>query len=159
MNDAPYVLCGVKYIDLVPLAPLPGARNHAGNGSGRGQADLDIGVCRRRVRRPCLPIFPIWLAICFLFRVPYKTQAIILIIICAWLVWGLFSRPCPPIFPIPLPHFRLYEVASLHRCVLRCECRKILEMLPKFTKLCETMGSRTRLLAVEDGADTIAQVG
>ena len=27
-------------------------------------------------------------------------------------------RVCPRIFPILLPHFRLYEVASLHMCVL-----------------------------------------
>ena len=25
---------------------------------------------------------------------------------------------CPPLFPMFLPHFRLYEVVSLHMCVL-----------------------------------------
>ena len=33
-------------------------------------------------------------------------------------------------------------VVSLHRCVLPYKYRRILEMLPKFMKLCERMGSR-----------------
>ena len=37
------------------------------------------------------------------------------------------------------------EVVSLHTCVLPCKYRKILEMLPKLTKLCEIMGSRATL--------------
>ena len=45
-----------------------------------------------------------------------------------------------PIFPIFLPHFRLYEVVSLHMCVLPYRCRKILEMLLKLMKLCDIMG-------------------
>ena len=32
--------------------------------------------------------------------------------------------------------FRLYEVVSLHMCVLSYKYRKILEMWPKLTKLC-----------------------
>ena len=35
------------------------------------------------------------------------------------------------------PHFRLYEVVSLHVCVLSCMCRKILGLLLKPMKLCE----------------------
>ena len=45
-------------------------------------------------------------------------------------------RLWPQIFPIFLPHFRLYEVVSLHACVLPYKCRKILEMLLKLMKLC-----------------------
>ena len=45
-------------------------------------------------------------------------------------------------FPIFLPHFRLYELASLHMCVLPFKYRKILGMLPELIKLCELLGSR-----------------
>ena len=38
-----------------------------------------------------------------------------------------------------LPHFRLYEVVSLHMCVLPYKYRKMLEGLPKLLKLCEIM--------------------
>ena len=38
--------------------------------------------------------------------------------------------------PIFLPHFRLYEVVSLHVCVLPYKYRKILERLLKLMKLC-----------------------
>ena len=39
------------------------------------------------------------------------------------------------IFPIFLPHFRLYEVVSLHMCVLPYKCGNILEMFPELNKL------------------------
>ena len=57
---------------------------------------------------------------------------------------GYGVRPlCAPIFPIFLPRFRLYEVVSLHRCVLPYKCRKILEMLLELMKLCDITGRRT----------------
>ena len=43
-------------------------------------------------------------------------------------------RLSPPISPIFLTYFRLYEVVSLHTCVLPYKYRKILEMLLKFMK-------------------------
>ena len=43
---------------------------------------------------------------------------------------------------ISLPHFCLYEVVSLHTCVLPYTYRKTLEMLLKLMKLYETMGGR-----------------
>ena len=50
---------------------------------------------------------------------------------------GSARRVCPPIFPICVPHFRLYEVVSLHMCVFSYKYRNILEMLLKLMKLCE----------------------
>ena len=49
---------------------------------------------------------------------------------------GDARRLCPRIFPNCLPHFRLYEVVSLHTCVLPYKCRKCLEMLLTLIKLC-----------------------
>ena len=37
----------------------------------------------------------------------------------------------PPKFPNFLPHFRLYQVVSLHMCLLPHKYRKILKMLPE----------------------------
>ena len=45
-------------------------------------------------------------------------------------------------FPISLPPSRVYEVVSLHMCVLPYKYRKILKVLPKLTELFETMGRR-----------------
>ena len=45
--------------------------------------------------------------------------------------------------PFVVPHFRVYEVVSLHVCVLPCIHRKILEMLPKMTS-CVTNGGQGR---------------
>ena len=47
-----------------------------------------------------------------------------------------------------LPHFCLYEVVSLHMCVLPCKYRKRLEMLLKLMELCELTGSRQGLCPV-----------
>ena len=52
---------------------------------------------------------------------------------------------CPPTFPAFLPPFCLYEVFSLHMCVLPYKYHKILEMLPKLMKLRDTTGRRTVL--------------
>ena len=51
---------------------------------------------------------------------------------------------CPPIFLLFLPHFRLYEVVSLHRCVLPYKYREILGMLRKLLKVCFTNGEQVR---------------
>ena len=50
----------------------------------------------------------------------------------------------PPIFPtfLLVPHFRLYEVVSLHVSVLPYKNRKKLEMVFELMKLCNTTGSR-----------------
>ena len=52
-------------------------------------------------------------------------------------------RLCP-IFLLFLPHFRLYGVVSLHRCVLPYKYRRILEMLPKL-RGCNSLRTRVRL--------------
>ena len=44
-------------------------------------------------------------------------------------------RRCLPRFSIVLPHFRLYEVVSLHMCVPPYKYRIILEMLLNFLKV------------------------
>ena len=45
--------------------------------------------------------------------------------------------------PIFVPHFRLYEVVSLHVCVLPYKYFKILEMFPyKLMKPCDGMAGR-----------------
>ena len=51
-------------------------------------------------------------------------------------------RLCPPIFPNSLPHFRLFEVVSLHRCVHPYKHRKILDMLLKLMKSCGMLWCR-----------------
>ena len=56
------------------------------------------------------------------------------------------TRLCPTIFPIFLPHFRLYEVVSLHMCVLPYKYRKILEMLLKLMKLCFINGEQADVI-------------
>ena len=50
---------------------------------------------------------------------------------------------CQPIHLLFLPHFRLYEVVSLHRCVLPYKYRKILEMFLTLMKLCELIWRRS----------------
>ena len=61
-------------------------------------------------------------------------------------VWNVrrFCPPISPIFPIVLPHFRLYEVVSLHMCFLPFKYRKILEMVLELMELCELMGAGIR---------------
>ena len=44
--------------------------------------------------------------------------------------------------PLFLPTFRLYEVVSLHTCVLPYMYRVILELLPELTEPCKQMGRR-----------------
>ena len=69
-----------------------------------------------------------------------------------WSWWApTYSAFVPPIFRIFLSHFRLYEVVSLHRCVLPYIYRTILEMLLKLIELCETMGSRSREYVGREG--------
>ena len=50
------------------------------------------------------------------------------------------------ISPIFLPHFRLYEVVSLHVCGSPYKYRKILEMLPQLIKLCDPWGAGSMIL-------------
>ena len=54
----------------------------------------------------------------------------------------VLPRLCPPMFSIFLLYFRLYEVVSLHMCVLPSTYRKTLGMLLTLTKLCEIICSQ-----------------
>ena len=58
--------------------------------------------------------------------------------------WHANLAPAPlpsPLFPFEFRHVHVYELVSLHMCVLPYIYRKILKMLPKLMEICENMGS------------------
>ena len=60
-------------------------------------------------------------------------------------LYGAFS----PDISYFLPHFRVYEVVSLHMCVLPYKYRKTLEMLPELMRVCAITGSRYENVCTE----------
>ena len=159
LNRTIYVLYGVKYIDLVSLVV-----EYAGEKVRR--------LCRLifPILLPLFRLYEVVpLHVCVL---PYKCRKISAMLLKLMKFCGVCGREGPaPLspnisyflfpchkgphkgirvalmraassYPISLPRFRLYEVVSLHMCVLPYKYRKILEMLLQLMKLCEIMGSR-----------------
>ena len=60
-----------------------------------------------------------------------------------WRMRARRLRP-PPLFHISLPHFRLYEVVSLHMRVLPYKYRTMVYMLLTLMRLCQLTGAGTR---------------